>query len=175
MLVGIGHRRQSEELVDLMLECHERIRRFSNLALELGRRADVVSEEVVDGCHRCERYFTEALPLHVEDEEKSLLPRLVGRRPEVDEALALTQRQHAEHEGQLAALLGALRAVRAEPDAAPQRVALHRVADRLVRSFEEHLKVEEQIIFPAVRVLVPREAQLAVIQELRARRRPSDP
>ena len=40
---------------------------------------------VLEASRRCERYFSEALPLHVEDEEQSLLPRRRGRTPELDD------------------------------------------------------------------------------------------
>jgi iron-sulfur cluster repair protein YtfE (RIC family) len=45
------------------------------------------------------------------------------------------------------------------------------VAEGLADAFEEHLSGEERILFPAIRDLVPRDAQNVVIEELRARRR----
>lgn len=168
--VQIGGRRGSEGLVDLLLACHERIRRFSGLALELGRRDGLAAGEVAEGCSRCERYFTEALPLHVADEEQSLLPRLVRRRPELDEALRVMQRQHAAHEARLAALLDALRSLRGEPGAADRRASLEGAAGVLASDFEEHLALEERIVFPAVDALLPPEDQRIVVRELRARR-----
>ena len=75
MLINIGAKAGAEDLVSLLLECHHRIRGFSALGVELGTRADLPAADVVQGCERVERYFGEALPLHVADEEESLLPR----------------------------------------------------------------------------------------------------
>ncbi len=173
--IGTAPRKENLELVDLLLACHARIRRFSTATVELGRRADLAVQDVVEECRRCERYFGEALPLHVEDEESSLLPRLLGRRSSVDHALSVMERQHKQHRELLFGLLEALRALRASPTGADERATLHRVAKTLADDFEEHLHSEETIIFPAVRDLVPRDLQVAVIEELRTRRRLGTP
>ena len=171
MLTPLGRRRnQTEDLVELLLECHERIRTFAKLAVMLGERADVPADEVVESCARCARYFTQALPLHVKDEEESLLPRLRGLGPEVDDALAAMHRQHQEHGPYLAELLRTLAGLRANPADETSRAALHAAAVTVTREFEAHLSLEEGILFPAVRAHVPAHAQRAVVAELRARR-----
>jgi iron-sulfur cluster repair protein YtfE (RIC family) len=173
MLIGIGTgpRKENLELVDLLLACHSRIRRFSRTTVELGRRTALPEAEVVEQCGRCERYFGEALPLHVEDEEVRVLPRLLGRRSDVDQALAVMERQHEEHQAHLSALLDALRGLRDSPHGPYQRATLQQVANTLAAAFEEHLGGEERIVFPAIRDLVAPDVQNAVIEELRARRR----
>ena len=181
MHISIGSRSPArpDDVVALLLACHQRIRAFVHLAGEIGRR-DVLpgSPEVtavIDACQRCERYFTEALPLHVEDEEQSLLPRLRGLRHEIDDALAAMHAQHREHEPLLHALLGALRAVRADPGERRHRTRLQDAAAQLAAAFDEHLAIEEHIIFPAVRSELPGEVQARMIDELRARRRQRQP
>ncbi len=155
MLVKIGARaRPPDDLVRLLLECHERIRTFSRLSEELGRRDDLTADDVIDATHRCERYFSEALPLHVEDEEHSLLPRLRGHQDDVDAALATMHAQHSDHVQQLSALLEALGAVRAQPNARQLRDRLRALAEPLALDFEQHLALEESVIFPAVRAVV---------------------
>ncbi len=173
MLISLRSRSQTEDLVGLLLDCHQRIRTFVRLAEEVGRRTDLRESDVVDACQRCERYFKEALPLHIEDEEKSLLPRLGGLGQGVDGALGTMQAQHLEHTPLLLALLDALRMVQLEPGAEPRREHLRHVAAQLTTEFEKHLSLEEQVIFPAVRHHLSRDAQSLVVQELRARRRPS--
>ncbi len=78
MLVNLSRTRRvrSLELVDLLLACHERIRYFVSLAREAGIRRDVSKQEVVEACLRVEQYFLEALPLHVKDEEQSVVRRV---------------------------------------------------------------------------------------------------
>lgn len=170
MFVQIGRRQPPEDLVTLFLECHGRIRFFSSIAAELGRRDDVPPAEVLDACDRCSRYFTEALPLHVADEELSLLPRLRGQREDVDAALDLMHSQHAGHGPLLDELLAALKARRTSPGEAGPREQLATVAKALQQEFSHHLELEERVLFPAVPALLGPDQQRAVLGELRARR-----
>lgn len=170
MFVSIGRRsKEARDLVDLLLECHERIRSFIRLAEAVGSRRDLPAEEVEQACLRCERYFIEALPLHVRDEEESLLPRLRGITQSLDDALGAMHREHAEHEPLLRALLQALARVRQSPTNFSERATLANLASRLAAEFEVHLIAEESTIFPAVRQLPPA-AQADALAELRARR-----
>ncbi len=174
MLHTIGKKRSGEgDLVDMLLECHGRIRTFSGLAIAIGERADVAPAEVIDGCSRVERYFSEALPLHVRDEEESILPRLRGRSSAVDAALECMHEQHEMHVDILGRLLTSSAALRRQPDAATARAALLGVARPLWSVFEPHLRAEEQVIFPAVRALLTDEERVTIVTELRARRRPA--
>lgn len=172
MLFSIGRSSQREDLVGLLLECHQRIRTFVGLAAEVGRRSELPDAEVDDACRRCERYFTEALPLHVEDEEQSLLPRLGGFDDELDRALAAMHSQHELHAPILQEMLAACRDVRATPRDATLRERLRVSALSLAAEFEHHLAMEEAVIFPAARLLTP-DAEAQAIHELRARRQRS--
>jgi hemerythrin-like domain-containing protein len=170
MLLSLGRRPLASDLTDLFLECHQRIRSFASLAVEIGRRADLPDEEVRAACVRCERYFTQALPLHVRDEEESLLPRLRGLDPAVDAALDAMHRQHDEHGPLLRAFLAALRGVHDDPADLLARASLLDHARSLAQTFGEHLDGEERILFPALRARLPPETQGQILAELRARR-----
>jgi iron-sulfur cluster repair protein YtfE (RIC family) len=170
MLLSLGRRPLASDLIDLLLECHQRIRSFVALAVEVGRRADLPDEEVRAACARCMRYFTLALPLHVRDEEESLLPRLRGLDPSVEEALDAMHRQHDEHGPALRAFLAALQRVHDHPADLLARASLLDHARSLARTFEEHLDSEERVLFPALRARIPRETQDQILAELRARR-----
>lgn len=158
-------------LVDLLLECHGRIRSFVALARQAASHVDAPHAEVVAACLRVERYFTVALPLHVTDEEQSVLPRIVGRSPDVDRALQAMREQHSQHEPKLRALLDASVAVRDAPADAERRAALAAAAEELDREFGEHLALEETVIFPAIGHLLSAAEQEEITAELRARRR----
>lgn len=173
MLHTIGRRaRGHDDLVDMLLECHARIRSFTGLAVSVGERAGTPVLEVIEACLRVERYFTEALPLHVRDEEESVLPRLRGRSSAVDAALDRMHEQHELHVDLVARLLAASAALRASPRSGDARAALLAVARPLRDVFEPHLAAEEELIFPAVRALVAGAEQNAIVRELRARRSP---
>lgn len=175
MLVNIGRRSRPEGLVDLLLECHQRIRTFSALALAVGQRTDASPEECRDASERCRRYFSEALPLHVADEEQSLLPRLRGADPTLDDALQTMAAQHGEHAPWLADLLVELQRVAASPEDEAARARLVRIASHLVEDFERHLEAEERLILPRVKELLSPGQQDEVLAELRARRRSPAP
>lgn len=170
MLVSIGRRQETEDLLDLLMACHARIRAFSALAVALGERPALTPEEVVDACDRVSRYFSEALPLHARDEEESILPRLLGRDPALDAALARMRDEHGEHRGPLQELIARCVTVRASPTDVSLRAALAPVARDLRAQFDAHLASEESVVFPAVRARLTEDERRAVVAELRARR-----
>jgi iron-sulfur cluster repair protein YtfE (RIC family) len=172
MLITIGQKRPAaDDLNGLLSDCHERIRSFVALARAVAEQVDLPDAEVVEACSRAERYFVEALPLHVSDEEESIVPRLRGRSPDVDRALQRMHEQHINHEPELRALLDALSAMRQSPRDAPQRADLIVAANALSHSFTEHLVLEETVVFPAIARLLPAVTQAEIMEELRARRR----
>jgi hemerythrin-like domain-containing protein len=163
-LVGIGSRRREDSLVGALAECHERIRRFSQLAIKL-ESEPAPAEERGEVAKQLVRYFSEALPRHVADEEQSLRPRLAAAG--LDEALARMAQEHEEHQPLLDRLLERWRAIaagerRADPAAAAD-------ARALAEAFERHLIEEERVLFPAVAQL-PAAVQAAIREQMRARR-----
>jgi len=169
VLTVLGRPRAGGDAVDLLLECHDRIRSFLSLARRIAeaRQADDVAEAAA----RVVRYFTEALPLHAQDEEQSVLPRLQGLDPVVDEALAIMAREHAEHEVPLAALIEACAAIAEDPGRHREVVpGLTWAVGALDVHFQAHLRREEEVIFPAARRLLSETDLAAVARELRARR-----
>ena len=174
MLIELStHRRDTpRDLVDLLGECHARIRRFVELAHEAAIRTDAPADQVIQACTDVERYFIEALPLHVADEEESIAPRLKGLSPEVDRALDAMTRQHQEHSPTLVELLRVSATVRAQPNHHGARDDLAKVAKALKLEFEEHLTLEETVIFPAIRGLLSHETRDLIVEELRERRQP---
>lgn len=172
MLTQLSTHRASgpHDLVDLLGECHQRIRRFVALARQAGSRQDVPSDQIAQACHDVERYFTQALPLHVADEEESIDPRLRGLSPTVDGILDVTARQHQQQKVGLNALVRATSMLRNRPHDAAARIELAVTALALETHFEEHLRLEESVIFPAIRELLSRETQTSIVNELRKRR-----
>ena len=170
-MLTIGSPRPAEGIVDLLLECHGRIRSFTDLAVRLGEATAPTPSEVADAAGRVRRYFEDALPLHARDEEESVLPRLAGRDPTVDAALVAMHRDHLEHD----VLLQPVVALCAQLAAAPERhaelaPALAQAARTLRAHFEEHLGAEEATIFPTIARVVPEDERRRMVEELRARR-----
>ena len=171
MLISIGRRAETPPgLLDLLVSCHGRIRQFIEIARVIGAGAVAESSEIADGCERVARYFGVAFPLHIRDEEDSLLPRLRGTDQAVDLALEQMAREHQSHEAGIRGLLNACAELGQTPEDLALRGTLGRIASGLSSELEEHLLMEEATIFPAVtRVLSPA-TQEEIVRELRQRR-----
>ncbi len=171
MLTRIGRPRDTSDLVDKLIDCHGRIRRLSGLARTLAGSAGAPEEEIRDAAGAIYDYFTRALPLHVRDEEESVLPRLYGRSTELDRALAVMARQHVEHEVLIGRLVSLVAALHAEPRRlAELAVELGNVATPLERELAAHLEHEETVVFPAIGRLLDATTQTAIAREIAARR-----
>lgn len=176
MLTRLGKPAVAGDAVDLLLECHDRIRSFLALARRIAEAGPGGAEGVSEAADRVRRYFGEALPLHARDEEESVLPRLRGRDPAVDAALGTMAREHEEHERPLRVLVDACAGLARDParHAELARVLLAATAE-LERHFAAHLRREEEVIFPAVRRLLDPASDRDIVRELRARRERARP
>jgi len=162
---------ETADVVELLLDCHQRIRFFTELAHHLGEADGLPDDEVQGAAFRVRRYFTEALPLHVADEEESVTPGLRGREPELDAALERMTAEHRRHEPLLTELVATCEALEAAPDHhADLRAPLVETAVALAEEFEAHLGEEERVIIPALQRLVPADVRAALADEVRARR-----
>lgn len=171
MLTRIGKPAAPGDVVDALLDCHQRIRDFTALALRLATTGGLAEDDVRDAAARVHRYFAVALPLHAQDEEESILPRLRGADPAVDAELATMRREHAEHGDPVGRLLTACAELQARPgELARLAPSLADAARELQHHFEQHLLREERVIFPAVRRHLDRPTQEAIQGEMRARR-----
>lgn len=171
MLTHIGKPAPAADAVGALLECHDRIRGMTELAVRLGGMRGLPAPDIVDAATRVHRYFSRSLPLHARDEEESLVPRLVGRDPELDQALAEMAAEHREHDEPVGRVL----ALCAELVDKPERHAelapsLVDAARELERHFALHLDREEHVIFPAARRLLGARVLETVREEIRARR-----
>jgi len=176
MAVQIGVRPGSAGAVDLLLECHARIRHFISVARRLAAARGLPEAEVAEAAAGVRRYLAEALPLHAADEEESMAPRLRGRDPALDGALSVMRREHQSHGmriepvvalcAELAAAPGRL------PDLAPR---LAEAAEQLERHFAPHLALEEETLFPALKRVLDPAGEARMVAEMRARRAGATP
>lgn len=169
-----GPRLHEGDLVDLLLDCHRRIRRFVAVARHLADADAVTDSEASEAAGAIHRYFTVALPLHVADEDQSILPRLRGRSLEVDEALREMAREHQDHRDPIAQLSSLCERIAARPAVRPAlRAEMTQVVTELDHAFAAHLAREEAVIFPAIRRLLDGDRQAEILAELRGRRAPA--
>lgn len=171
MLHTIGRSVRDESVCGLLRGCHTRIRFFLDTAIAV-QSSSAPDVAIVDACNDVERYFGLAFPLHLQDEEESILPRIRGRSSRVDDALQRMSSDHIAHAAPLAALLELALSVRESPGDQVKRDGLAAAAGTLRAELERHLQEEEAIIFPAIELSLSSEIQAQVVEEMRARRRP---
>lgn len=158
-----------ETTVDLLLACHARIRHFTLLARKLAT-ADAPDEQLADAARALCRYFGRALPLHSQDEDLSVRPRLETHGVAVRYADAMTA-QHEDIHRLLDQLLVIWELVAEGPGLRnAYRDKLEDRSRRLAELFERHLAMEEEHVFPALREVLTPEQDQAIVREMRARR-----
>ena len=157
---------------DMLEACHERVLR--SLAL-LQKLQDYLHDHPCDDSARQAardvlRYFDMAAPLHQEDEELQVFPPLLERGG-ADTVAAVRELQQ-DHEAMSAnwqaarALLQALAEGSQESFSAPDEAVLARFAG----VYAEHIRLEEDLVYPAARALLAPEAVQAMGAEMRRRR-----
>ena len=163
-----------QDAVDMLLACHNRIRSFTAIAHRLATVQGAAPAEIANAAAAVHRYYTVALPLHEADENETVYPRLrdaiaaSGAPPDAVEAMV---EQHGPIDELIAQLVPlweqAQRAPQQLPDLAPQMAT--RCA-RLQELWQEHLALEEETVFPAIRRLLDPATLRQMRDEMRARR-----
>ncbi len=170
------HTEIEETAVDMLLGCHEKIRRFTALARKIAECKDASPEQVCDAAADVHRYFTVALPLHEADETLSIEPRLQSAAPDREAGHAAREmlRQHRLINEVLRQLLPLWDALCREPeksqDFSPRLLTLTSQFEAL---WSSHLKLEEEHVFPAIHRLTLEE-RAEIVREMRERRHAQD-
>lgn len=164
----------SSDAVTLLLGCHARIRHFTRLAVRLAQPNTTVDliPEAAAGVHR---YYTEALPLHEEDENESVYPRLAAAMRAAagaDGPVAAANQAMVEQHRVLNRLIAQLLPLWCDAQTHPGAAAASAVpAAQLEQAWETHLALEESVIFPALEQYLGAEDRAAIRQEMVARRK----
>ncbi|MGC2109339.1 MAG: hemerythrin domain-containing protein [Candidatus Korobacteraceae bacterium] len=164
---------KSEDAVDLLLGCHQRIRHFTGVAAKLAHAQGAEPAEIVQAAAGVHRYYSVSLPLHEADEEDTLRPRLSAVADDrVGHALLAMGDQHQAIDDLIERLLPLLVMAKSNPETL-QAVAgeMCSITRALEEMFAAHLQMEEEVIFPAIRSLLPENAQAEVLREMQDRRK----
>jgi iron-sulfur cluster repair protein YtfE (RIC family) len=162
----------TEDALDLLIGCHQRIRHFTETATKLAHAKSASAEEVRLAAAGVHRYYSVSLPLHEADEEDSLRPRLEALGDAtISHALLAMHHQHMAIEELIERLSPLLLLLQRNPSALHDTGAeMCATAKALQEVFDAHLKLEEEIIFPAIRERLPLADQNAILAEMRSRR-----
>ena len=164
---------KTEDAVDLLTGCHQHIRHFTGVAAKLAHAQGATSEEIVRAAAAVHRYYTVSLPLHEADEEETLRPRLEAIADEnIRHSLSAMSDQHLAIDELLERLLPLLVMVHNNPDtlhdAGAEMCSITKALDEVFRG---HLQMEEEVIFPAIRAMLPENTQEQMLREMQERRR----
>lgn len=165
-----------DDPIGMLRACHRRIERAVEILLRVAGRA---AEGPLDAPARTALrqvldYFATSVPRHTADEEESLFPRLaVGAPREAAEAARWLSEQHAVLES-LHAEAERLGRELVETGALPPGEAgarrLAEVAAQLRQIYTEHIRAEDDALFPLAERTLAREELERVGQEMAARR-----
>lgn len=164
---------KTEDAVDLLIGCHQRIRHFTGVAIKLAHAHGATAEEIGQAAAGVHRYYSVSLPLHEADEDQTLQPRLraVAGEP-VRHALLVMGEQHQAIDELIERLLPLLVLVRNNPDAlAEVGGEMCSITKALEEIFRAHLQMEEEVIFPAIRSALPESTREEILHEMQERRK----
>lgn len=164
----------STDPLALFVDCHERIRRFCRLAVRIASEP-APDSDIKDAAFAVHRYFHRALPLHIEDEDLSLLPRLeaVGDA-QVKQALEQMSDEHGPLDSRIRALIPSWRLLSERPsELAAMKSEMFEEASAIEHLMLAHLVHEETVIFPAARRLLSERSLGELAAQMRDRRRPT--
>ena len=179
--LGTKPDRSFDEPLGLMSDCHRRIERFLDQLIavaDLGQ-GDVLTDEMRQALGEALRYFAKAAPLHTQDEEVSLFPRLRdSQSAEARRALAAIEaledeHQHADKAHAEIERLGRrwLETGTLAPEESQRLLTLLR---DLRSVYRRHIAVEDTELFPLAQQVLEASELTAIGREM-AQRRGLDP
>lgn len=176
MPIQIGAKPDSgfDDPIGMLKDCHRRIESFLQILCAVVVRAQsrALTDEEADAIRAALHYFRTGGQRHNADEEESLFPRLRTEpgAASLEELASLESEHHVANElhTQVDILYtGWIADASLSPEFTQQLLS---TTQRLKHLYEEHIKLEEEIVFPrAAQVLNP-QVIAAMGQEFRARR-----
>ena len=176
MGIQIGAKPDSgfDDPIGMLKDCHRRIERFLHIVCVVARQAQgrALSEEETSAVQSALSYFRSGGQRHTADEEKSLFPRL--RAGIASESFKELGRLEGDHDvaGVLHQTVETFYAqwIAAGPLNAEDSQKLLAATEQLKHLYDEHIQVEEQVVFPRAAEALDGNAIAAMGVEFRARR-----
>jgi hemerythrin-like domain-containing protein len=167
-----------DDPIGMLRDCHRRIERFVGLLGLVARQAEgrALSPEECEAVEASLRYFRESGPRHNCDEEESLFPRMRqgGAGKVLHDVLHDVDRLEGEHRQSEALHKEASelfdRWMADGELSVVDRSRLHAVTTRLAEMYREHIRIEEQVVFPCASQMLDRKAVESIGAEFRSRR-----
>jgi len=177
MPVQIGAKAHSfSDPTGLLSDCHRRIEMFLGALQNIAKVIDCpLTSEARAALESALRYFRESAPKHTADEEESLFPRLRRLQdPEIEGALATLDALEGDHRKAeaLHAEVDALGIQCLDHESLPVKNAdrFRRAVSDLASIYAEHIRVEDEVVFPAAKRRLSSPQQSAIANEMASRR-----
>ena len=178
MPVQIGANTHSfSDPTGLLSDCHRRIEMFLGSLQGVAKVIDSpLSTEARGALENALHYFHEAAPKHTEDEEESLFPRLRQiHNPEIESALSALNALEDDHRraDALHAEVHALAVQCLERSHLPFHEAgrFRQAVDDLTSIYGGHIRIEENVIFPAAKRALSSAQKSSIANEMASRRK----
>ena len=176
MAVQIGAKPDSgfDDPIGMLTDCHRRIEHFLDILCVVADRSAgrAMTEEESTAVQAALQYFRLGGKRHNADEEESLFPRL--RESSVCDEFNEIRELETDHRdaSRLHAVVDELyeKWIAVGTLAAENQDELFSATRQLKRLYTEHIRLEEQVVFPRAARLLSRDAIRAIGQEFRARR-----
>jgi hemerythrin-like domain-containing protein len=177
-----------DDPIGMLRACHRRIERALDVIARVAERehAGALDAEAREALRRTLHYFNTGVPRHAADEEESLFPRLRGatgkplpcgsvQNPPLLETLRKLQALEAEHARADAAhreldALGERLLETGQFERADDRVRFGELIAELKALYEEHIRIEDEELFPLAAKLVDAQEQEIIGTEMAHRR-----
>ncbi len=166
-----------DQPIEMLCDCHRRVEHFLDVQLRVAERyqnlpLDAEARNVLENA--C-AYFAESAPKHTADEEESLFPRLRALNdldPGCQQAIQRLENDHQEA-NQLHSMIDNILDQWLESDEAlPSETGTQLVEQlkHLREHYREHIRIEEQEVFPHADQVLPMNKLLEVGLEMKTRR-----
>jgi hemerythrin-like domain-containing protein len=176
MAIQIGAKPDSgfDDPLGMLKDCHRRIERFLHLLCWVPGKAQgrALNGEERQAVEAALQYFCTSGPLHTEDEEQSLFPRM--RSAGAGDVINEMARLEADHQ-RAAGLHEAMAStyVRWLQDGvlpADEEARLQQIAREMQQIYGEHIRIEEEVVFPRAAEVLDRSVLPSMGEEFKARR-----
>ena len=177
MAIQIGAKPDSgfDDPIGMLIDCHRRIERFLHVLCVVANRARnrALTDEEVTAVQSALQYFSAGGLRHTADEEESLFPQL--RVSSATDPIADLGRLESDHRqaNELHAMVDTsysewIAAGHLSPE---DELRLRSGTEQLKHLYQEHIQVEEKIVFPRAAEMLDSGTITAIGQEFHARRR----
>lgn len=174
--LGRGPARGERDVLEPLTGCHRKIEQFLGILSALAARGPHLLDDVErEALGSALRYFREGAPLHTQDEERSLFPRLrASGDPAAADVIDEIERLEADHvrADDLHAQVDDIGRAWLADGSLPEgdAAAFRRAVQELELLYRAHIAVEDARVFPLAAHLLDRAAWEEIGHEIARRR-----